>query len=212
MGQDPLRIEHHWQHLYRMAPFRGSVVSGAVSAVDIALWDIKGLHYQAPIWDLLGGKARDRIRLYLLLYPKSAEDAARLARSSAEMGFTAVKLDPVRQGHGDLTQDQLIAAIVERVAAARAAVGGGLDIMLEFHRKLTPLQAVPVLEAVAPFHPFFAEDPIQIDSIVSQAELARRVATPIANGERLHTVWEFRELLAQGAVSTFDRTPVWPAD
>src|SRR6478736_5472301 len=67
IGKDPLQIEHHWQYMYRMAPFRGSVLSGAVSAVDIALWDIKGQHFQAPIWQLLGGKARDRIRLYLLV-------------------------------------------------------------------------------------------------------------------------------------------------
>jgi galactonate dehydratase len=198
VGQDPLQIEHHWQYLYRMAPFRGSVLSGALSAVDIALWDVKSQHYQAPIWDLLGGRVRNRVRLYVLIYPKNAEDVARLARSAAEAGFTAIKFDPVPAGHGDLTQEALIAEIVERVAAAREVVKRDLDIMLEFHRKLTPLQAVPVLEAIAPFHAFFAEDPVQIDSIVSQAELARRVSTPIANGERLHTIWEFRELLTHG--------------
>jgi galactonate dehydratase len=198
IGQDPLRIDHHWQHLYRMGPFRGSVLSGAISAVDIALWDIKGQHYQAPIWDLLGGKLRNRIRLYLLLYAKTPEDAAVMSRSAAEQGFTAVKIDPIPEGYGDMTQAALIAEIVERVAAAREAVKRDVDIMLEFHRKLTPLQALPVIEAVAPFHPFFVEDPIQIDSIVSQAEIARRVFTPIANGERLHTIWEFRELLCHG--------------
>jgi galactonate dehydratase len=201
VGQDPLRIDHHWQHLYRMGPFRGSVLSGAISAVDIALWDIKGQHYQAPIWDLLGGKLRNRVRLYLLLYAKTPDDAASMSRSAAEQGFTAVKIDPIPDGYGDMTQAALIAGVVERVAAARDAVKRDVDIMLEFHRKLTPLQALPVIEAVAQFHPFFVEDPIQIDSIVSQAEIARRVSTPIANGERLHTVWEFRELLCHGGRS-----------
>jgi galactonate dehydratase len=73
-----------------------------------------------------------------------------------------------------------------------------VDIILELHRKLTPLQALPVIEAIARFNPLFVEDPIQIDSIVSQAEIARRVSTPVANGERLHTIWEFRELLVCG--------------
>src|SRR5271156_693314 len=67
VGQDPFRIEHHWQHLYRMAPFRGAILSAAVSAVDVALWDIKGKHFQAPIWELLGGRCRDRVRLYLIV-------------------------------------------------------------------------------------------------------------------------------------------------
>ena len=67
VGKDPLQIEHHWQYMYRMGPFRGSVLSGALSAVDIALWDIKGKTFEAPVWQLLGGKVRDRIRLHLLM-------------------------------------------------------------------------------------------------------------------------------------------------
>jgi galactonate dehydratase len=198
IGEDPLRIEHHWQYLYRMGAFRGSVLSGAVSAVDIALWDIKGQHLQVPIWELLGGKVRDRIRLYLLLYANSAEEVAQRVKAAAEDGFTAVKFDPIPAGYGDLTQEALVAEVAERVAAAREVAKRDVDIMIELHRKLTPLQALPIIEAMAPFRPFFVEDAIQIDSIVSQAEIARRVSTPIANGERLHSIWEFRELLVHG--------------
>jgi galactonate dehydratase len=198
VGQDPRQIERHWQHLYRMGPFRGSVLSGAVSAVDIALWDIKGQRYQVPIWELLGGRYRDRIRLHLLMGGATADQLQANARTAAADGFTAIKFDPIPDGYGDMTQDALVRGSVERVAAAREAVGREVDIILELHRKLTPLQALPVIEAVAPFNPLFVEDPIQIDSIVSQAEIARRVATPVANGERLHTIWEFRELLMHG--------------
>jgi galactonate dehydratase len=197
-GQDPRQIERHWQHLYRMGPFRGSVLSGAVSAIDIALWDIKGQSYQAPIWELLGGKYRDRIRLHLLMGGASPEELHTNAAAAAQDGFTAIKFDPIPDGYGDMTQDALVQAIVDRVAAARDAVKRDVDIILELHRKLTPLQALPAIEAVAKFNPLLVEDPIQIDSIVSQAEIARRVATPIANGERLHTIWEFRELLVHG--------------
>ncbi len=198
IGQDPRRIEHHWQYLYRMAPFRGSVLSGAVSAVDIALWDIKGQHLQAPIWELLGGKCRDRIRLHLLMGGGTAEEIAANARAAVAEGFTAVKFDPLPSGYADMTLEGLIGAVVERVAAAREAVGTAADVIVELHRKLTPLQALPVAAAIAPFHPLFIEDPIQIDSIQSQAELAQRITSPLANGERLHTIWEFRELLVHG--------------
>jgi galactonate dehydratase len=198
IGQDPRQIERHWQHLYRMGPFRGSVLSGAVSAVDIALWDIKGQIYQAPIWDLLGGKYRERVRLHLLMGGATPDEVYANARAAADEGFTAIKFDPVPAGFGDMTQEALVRGVAERVAAARDAVKGDVDVILELHRKLTPLQAPPVIEAIAQFNPLFVEDPVQIDSIVSQAEIARRVTTPIANGERMHTIWEFRELLVHG--------------
>jgi galactonate dehydratase len=198
VGQDPLRTEHHWQYLYRMGPFRGSVLSGAVSAVDVALWDLKGQHYQAPIWDLLGGKCRDRVRLHLLMGGSTPEEIAANARAAAEEGFTALKFDPLPASYQDLALDSLVQTAVDRVAAAREAVGREVDLIVELHRKLTPLQALPLCDALARFRPLFVEDPIQIDSIQSQAEVARRLTTPIANGERLHSIWEFRELLAAG--------------
>ncbi len=198
VGQDPLRIEHHWQHLYRMGPFRGSVLGGALSAIDIALWDIKGKHYQAPVWDLLGGQCRNRVRLHLLMPGGTPDEVAAQSKAAMADGFTAIKFDPLPDGFGDMTLSGLVAAVVERVAAARDVVGHAADIILELHRRLTPLQAVSVIEAVTRFNPLFVEDPIQIDSIISQAEIARRVTAPIANGERLHTIWEFRELLVHG--------------
>jgi galactonate dehydratase len=199
VGQDPLRIEHHWSHLYRMGPFRGSILGGAVSAVDIALWDIKGKHYQAPVWDLLGGRCRDRVRIHLLIEAEgSAELIAQACAQAAADGYTAVKFDPLPDNSHDLSQARLIRETRETVAAARAAVGDDVDLVLELHRRLTPLQALPLLEELARFRPLFVEDPIQIDSIQSQAEIAARVSTPLAGGERLNTIWEFRELLARG--------------
>ncbi len=198
VGQDPMRVEHHWQYLYRMAPFRGSVLGGALSAVDMALWDIKGQKLQVPVWELLGGRCRDRIRLHLLMGGASPQEIAANARAAVAEGFTAIKFDPVPDDAADLTLEGLVAAVSERLAAAREAVGREADVIVELHRKLTPLQAVPVAEAIARFHPLFIEDPIQIDSIQSQAEIARRISGALANGERLHTIWEFRELLAHG--------------
>ena len=207
VGKDPLRIEHHWQYLYRMGPFRGSALSGAVSAVDIALWDIKGKHLQVPVWQLLGGNVRDKIRLHLLMgsrLPDASDqgttaDGLRInARAAAEEGFTAIKTDPLPDGFESMTMPRLIRETRENVAAMREGAGEDVDIILEIHRKLTPMVAVALGEAVAEFSPLFYEDPIQIDTITSQSEIAKRLSMPVANGERLHSIWEFRELLEHG--------------
>jgi galactonate dehydratase len=198
IGTDPLRIEHHWHLLYRALPFRGSILSGALSAVDIALWDIKGQHFQTPVWELLGGRCRDRIRLQGAIAGRGPEELARQARAAVADGFTALKFDPLVAGYQDLAVARLVAAVRERVAAVRQAVGLDVDLMIELHRKLTPLTALALVEALREFSIVFVEDPIQIDSIQSQADFARRVNLPVAHGERLNTIWEFRELLVAG--------------
>ncbi len=197
-GQDPLRIEHHWQYLYRMLPFRGNTLSGAVSAVDIALWDIKGKHYGAPVWDLLGGRCRDRIRLHLLIDGDSPEALAKSITTARSTGFTAVKFDPLTAGYADWTQDRLVRHTIEMCQAARDAGGSETDLIVEVHRKLTPMTSLALAEALKPFNLLFLEDPIQIDSIESQATIASQTAVPIGNGERLTSIWEFRELLQHG--------------
>ena len=136
IGQDPFRIEHLWQLMYRLKPFRGSALSGAVSAVDIALWDIKGKHLQVPVWELMGGMCRDKIRLHLLMGGGSTpEEVADRAKEAAEEGFTAIKFDPLPSGYQDMTHARLIATARDQVAAAREAVGDDVDIIVELHRK-----------------------------------------------------------------------------
>jgi galactonate dehydratase len=207
VGKDPLDIEHHWQYMYRMGPFRGSVVSGAVSAVDIALWDIKGKALEAPVWQLLGGKVRNKIRLHLLMGGKrpdaadqdtNAEGLLVNAREAAEEGFTAIKTDPLPDGFQSMTLPRLIHDTRENVAAMREGAGLDVDIILEIHRKLTPMVAIALAEQLVEFQPMFFEDPVQIDSITSQAEVARRTTLPVANGERMHSIWEFREMFEAG--------------
>ena len=207
VGKDPLDIEHHWQYMYRMGPFRGSVVSGAVSAVDIALWDIKGKALEAPVWQLLGGKVRNKIRLHLLMggiRPGAADqgttpEGLRLnSRDAAEEGYTAIKTDPLPDGFQSMTLPRLIHDTRENVAAMREGAGLDVDIILEMHRKLTPMNAIALAEQLIEFNPLFYEDPVQIDSIKSQGEIAQRTTLPVANGERMHSIWEFRELFEAG--------------
>lgn len=207
IGQDPLKTEHHWQYLYRMGPFRGSILSAAISAVDIALWDIKGKFYEAPVWQLLGGKVRDKIRLHLLMgsdRPDAADqgttaEGLRLnAIDAVKEGFTAIKIDPLPDNYQSMSLSQLIKETKDNVAALREGAGIEVDIILEIHRKLTPMNAVALAEELFEFHPLFYEDPIQIDSIKSQSEIAKKISLPMANGERMHSIWEFREMYEIG--------------
>ncbi|MBB4956268.1 mandelate racemase/muconate lactonizing enzyme family protein, partial [Micromonospora polyrhachis] len=142
---------------------------------------------------------RDRIRLHLLLPGTGAEALASQATAAVADGFTAVKFDPLPADYGDVSLARLVAETEAATAAVRDTVGRDVDLLVELHRKLTPLQAEAVIPALGRHHPLLVEDPIQIDSISSQAEVARRaLGVPVANGERLHTIWEFKELLAQG--------------
>ncbi|MBC78168.1 MAG: galactokinase [Chloroflexi bacterium] len=207
IGEDPLKIEHHWQYLYRMGPFRGSILTAAISAIDIALWDIKGKFYSAPVWQLLGGKVRDKIRLHLLMgsdRPDAADqgttaEGLRLnAIDAVNEGFTAIKIDPLPDGYQSMSLSQLIKETKENVSALREGAGVEVDIILEIHRKLSPMNAIALAEELFEFHPLFYEDPIQIDSIKSQSEIAQKISLPMANGERMHTIWEFREMYEIG--------------
>ena len=198
IGQNPLRIEHHWNHLYRMAPFRGTAIMGSVAAIDIALYDIKGKHFDVPVWELLGGNVRDKIRLHLLGGGPTPEKNAEAAKAAVAEGFTAMKFDPVTAGYQDMGQARLIQNAVEITAAAREAGGPDLDLIIELHRKLTPMVSIDLAEALKPFHVLFIEDPIQIDSISMQAHISAKSTVPFGNGERFVSIWEFRELLEQG--------------
>ncbi len=198
IGQDPRRVEHLWSLLYRIGPFRGSVLSAAVSAVDIAFWDLRGQYYNAPIWELLGGPTRDRIRLCALLSEPLPEERLRSAEAAVAEGFTAVKFSVLPDGYENFSYSKLASAIRDIVYTMRETVGWEIDLVLEFGRRLPFLQALPILDDMRQARPLLCEDPIQIDSIDDQAELARRLILPMAYGERLHNIWEFRELLGRG--------------
>lgn len=196
IGADPFRIEHLWQLLWRARPFRGNYLAAAVSAIDIALWDIKGKAFGVPVWELLGGSTRDRIRLHALLLTDDPDDLAVDATRAAGEGFTAIKFDPLGPDSENLSLPALVDHACLMGAAAREAIGREVDIIFELHRKLDPSRAVVVANAIAQFQPLFIEDPIQIDSIDAQAEVCRRIDAPTAVGERMSSVWEFRELLS----------------
>ncbi|MGD1050264.1 MAG: mandelate racemase/muconate lactonizing enzyme family protein [Solirubrobacteraceae bacterium] len=197
IGLDPFRIEHIWHLAYRARPFRSNLLAAAVSAIDLALWDIKGKALELPVWELLGGRTRDRVRLHVLVGGGTPDEISSSVNWAVEEGFTAAKFDPLVHGYEDLPIGRLVSSACAMAAAAREAGGDEIDLIFELHRKLDPTKAIVVCNALAQFHPLFIEDPIQMDSIETQAEIAKRIDAPIAMGERLSSIWEFEELLSR---------------
>ena len=205
IGQDPLSIEHHWQYLYRWSHFRGAAIMGALSAIDIALWDIAGKHFGVPCYQLMGGKCRDRARVYYHVFGGTREELVQGCIKAKEMGFTAVGhltpfLDEPRQIPYFKTYVDKIRDAIETVGRYREAVGKDVDLCIEIHRRLTPAEAITLARGIEEFHPFFYEDPILPDNLDAMALVAQKIHIPIATGERLHTIYEFEMLLAREAV------------
>ena len=205
IGQDPMRIEHHWQYLYRYSHFRGAAIMGALSAIDIALWDIAGKHFGVPAYQLLGGKTRDKCRVYYHVKGDTKEKLVQGCIDAKEQGFTAVGhltpfLDADRslsyhKTHADKMQDA-----IDTVGRYRDAVGNEVDLCIEIHRRLTPAEAIVLGRGIEKYHPFFYEDPITPDNFDEMELVAQKIPIPIATGERLHTIFEFEMLLRRGAV------------
>lgn len=208
VGQDPLRIEHHWQYLYRSYHFRGAAIMGAISAVDIALWDIAGKYYQAPVWQLLGGKCRDTARVYYHVSGRTLDAMLQNLADAKAQGFTAVGhvnpfLDEPRSEPYYETHVQKIQRAAERVAKYRKVLGDEVDICLELHRKLKPYESIELAHAVEPYHPYFYEDPTTPDNFDSMAYIAEHIRIPVATGERYHTPQEFAMLARRNGAAFF---------
>ncbi|WP_329129777.1 galactonate dehydratase [Streptomyces sp. NBC_01476] len=198
IGQDPLRIQDHWQVLTKAGFYRGGpVLSSAVAGLDHALWDIAGKAYGAPVHALLGGPVRDAVRVYAWV---GGDEPARLTEEIAaqiEAGFTAVKMNAA--GRTDpLTSPAGTAAVVDRVAAAREVLGQDRDVAVDFHGRFSPAGARRVLHAIAPLHPLFVEEPLLPEYGHLTASLAASTPVPLATGERLYGRAEFLPVLSAG--------------
>ena len=205
VGKDPLRIEHHWQYMYRFSHFRGAAIMGALSAIDIALWDIMGKHFDVPVHQLLGGKVRDRARVYYHVFGDTTDTLVTGIVEAKERGFTAVgHLTPFLDERRDMpyfkTHADKMGDAIETVRRYREAVGTGVDLCIEIHRRLTPTEAVQLGLGIEQYHPFFYEDPVTPDNFDEMAYVADKVNVPIATGERFLSLWEFQMALARNSV------------
>ncbi len=194
VGQDAGNIEHFWNAAYRKFSFRSAAITSALSAMDMALWDIKGKKYGAPVWDLLGGRVREKVRAIALLGGGSKpEDFVKSALQAKKRGFTAGKMTPFPRGWSELSYGELIRQNTAIVAAVREAVGWDFDIGIEVHRNMQPAEAEVFAGQIEKFLPYFFEDPIAPDSVMSMGDVASRIRLPLAVGERNTSIWEFRE-------------------
>ncbi len=201
IGQDPLKIEHHWQAMYRGAFYRGGpVLTSAISGIEQALWDIKGKFYNIPVYEMLGGACRHKIRMYAHCHGDSIEDSVSKALLRKEQGFTAIKI-------GIDAPVQIVDSLaylnnqVERLAAIRKAVGKEMDIAIDFHGRVSPAMAIRLASAFEPYYPMFIEEPCLPENAEAIVKVAQSTTIPIATGERLFTKWGFREILEKQAVS-----------
>jgi galactonate dehydratase len=198
IGKDPRNVVHHWQAIYRHAFYRGGpILTSALSGIEQALWDIKGKFLGVPVYELLGGPTRDRVRVYAHV----ANTPERLKARKAE-GFTAFKT-----GLKNMTQSGVVASpkfieeAAEGFASLRNAAGKDADIGIDFHGAISPQNAKLLIKALEPYQPMFIEEPVQCQNVDAMAAIARGTHLPIATGERIFTKWGFREILEKGAAT-----------
>jgi galactonate dehydratase len=178
------------------------VVQGALSAIDIALWDIKGKRLGVPIHDLLGGSTRDRVRCYMHVAGDTIDDLAADARAKVDAGFTAVRFDPFGRDFPRYhSYSKWADEAVRAVAAVRDAVGPDVDICVEIHRQMSPAESIWLGRRLEQFSPFFYEDPMLPDSPAIMSDVQEQCNIPIATGERFTTIFEYQQLLETKATS-----------
>lgn len=201
LGKDPRDIEKHWQTIYRGAFYRGGpILVSALSGIEQALWDIKGKYHDMPVYQMLGGACRHRVRMYAPCGGGPPEKAAARALERKKAGFTAVKTAlsaPVR----NIDTPGYVRRQAERVAAIREAVGEEVDVAIDFHGRVSPAMAIRLARAMEPYDPMFIEEPCLPENVEAMGRIARATTIPIAAGERLFTRWGFRELIEKQAVA-----------
>jgi galactonate dehydratase len=200
VGKDPFRIEDHFQVLYRGGFYRGGpVLTSAISGIEQALWDIKGKALNVPVYELLGGAAREKVRVYSWIGGDRPADAAEAAKAQMEAGFTAVKMNATEELDYVDSPAKLDAA-VSRLAAVREAGGPNLDIAIDFHGRVHKGMAKALARELEPHRPMFIEEPVLPENNEALREVARHTTTPIATGERMYTRWGFKKVLIDGYV------------
>jgi galactonate dehydratase len=204
IGEDPTKIVHLWHAMYKHAFYRGGpILTSALSGVEQALWDCYGKWTGLPVYRLLGGPTRNKIRVYGTAGGNDPESAAASVRDAVAQGFNCVKTGiggGLRSGRFVETAG-FTERVVETFAAMRAAAGPDVDIAIDFHGAVSPQNAKRLVAALEPHHPFFIEEPVQCQNVDVLADITHSTSVPIATGERLFTKWGFREVLEKRAAS-----------
>ena len=197
IGKDPRQVVHHWQAIYRHAFYRGGpILTSALSGIDQALWDIKGKLLNVPIYELLGGPTRDRVRVY------GRASTAEEMKQRMKEGFTVIKTSVAKKNPANIVENpRFIKYAVDNFASLRDAGGLDMDIGIDFHGAISPQLAKVLIKELEPYMPMFIEEPCQAQNVDTMVDIARGTHLPIATGERIFTKWGFREILEKGAAS-----------
>lgn len=197
VGHDPARIEDIWQIAYRLGFYRGGpVLMSALSGLDQALWDLKGRLLGVPVWQLLGGKVRDRVPVYAWIGGDRPDEVAEAASERLKQGFKAVKMNATAD-LGWLDSPKALDETVARVAAVQAQ---GLDVGLDFHGRVHRPMAKQLAVAVTPLRPLFIEEPLLSENLEGIVDFAKHTSAPIALGERLYSRWDFKRVFEANCV------------
>ena len=200
IGQDPARIEDIWSTIYRAGFYRGGgVLMSAISGIDQALWDIKGKVFGAPVYQLLGGACRDRVKVYSWIGGDRPSDVGAAAKAKMDEGFTAIKMNATEELQM-LDSYEKVDAVLERVAAIRESCGKYFGIAIDFHGRVHKPMAKVLAKKLEEFDPMFIEEPVLCENMEVFKEIAACCNVPIATGERLFTKYDFKRLLEAGGV------------
>ncbi|MCA0755992.1 galactonate dehydratase [Paenibacillus sp. N4] len=200
IGKDPLQIEDHWNVMYRAGFYRGGpVLMSAISGIDQALWDIKGKFYNAPVHQLLGGKARESIKVYSWIGGDRPAEVGEAAKEAVARGFTAVKMNGTEELQYVDSYDKIDQALA-RIAAVRDAVGPHVGIGIDFHGRVHKPMAKILAKELEAYRPMFIEEPVLPENNEALREIANHTSIPIATGERMFSKWDFKKLLIDGYV------------
>jgi galactonate dehydratase len=200
VGKDPMNIEDHWNTMYRGGFYRGGpILMSAISGIDQALWDIKGKYFNAPVWQLIGGKARDAIRVYSWIGGDRPSEVAAAAREAVAAGFTAVKMNASEEMQY-IDSFTKVEAVLERVQNVKDAVGADIGIGVDFHGRIHKPMAKIMARELEALHPMFIEEPVLPENNEALKEIAQHSSIPIATGERMFSRWQFKPLLRDGYV------------
>jgi len=200
IGKDPMPIEDHWNTMYRGGFYRGGpVLMSAMSGIDQALWDIKGKYFDAPIYELIGGKTKNKMRVYSWIGGDKPADIGNAVLEAKRNGFTAVKMNATDEMQ-IIDSHKKIDSVLERLAALREAVGTSMEVGIDFHGRLHKPMAKVLAKELEPYHPMFIEEPVLPENNEALKEIAKHTSIPIATGERMFSRWHFKDLLAEGYV------------
>jgi len=207
IGKDPMEIERHWQAMYRGLHFRGGpILMSAIGGIDQALWDIKGKHYDAPVYELLGGRSRDQTRVYQWIGGETAADVRSAAARAVDEGYSTLKMAPISQPRR-IDTPEVIENARERVAAVREEVGNGIDVAVDFRGRVSKAMAKRMAAALDPYDPMFYEEPVLPEHFDILPRIEAHTKTPLASGERLYSRWGFQQTIADRLVDIVQPDP-----